>query len=92
MTRITHNADQKRYELFLDDALASIADYRLEGDKIVIFHTETSDQFRGRGLAAELVQWTLDDIRERDLTVVPDCWFVAEFIEANPEYRDLVAA
>ena len=92
MTRITHNADQNRYELFLDDALASIAEYRLDGEKVVIFHTETSGQFRGRGLAAELVQWTLNDVRERGLTVVPDCWFVADFIKAHPEYRDLVAA
>ncbi len=92
MTRITHNADQNRYELFLNDALASVAEYRLDGEKVVIFHTETSHQFRGRGIAAELVQWTLNDIRERGLTVVPDCWFVADFINAHPEYRDLVAA
>ena len=24
--------------------------------------------------------------------VVPRCWYVAEFIDANPEYRDLLAA
>ncbi len=76
----------------MDGSLASIADYRMEGDSVVIFHTETSDEFRGRGLAAELVQWTLDDVRKQGLKVVPDCWFVADYIEAHPEYRDLVAA
>jgi uncharacterized protein len=92
MTRITHNADQNRYELFVDGSLASIAEYRMEGDRVVIFHTETGHEFRGRGLAAELVDWALKDIRDKGQTVVPQCWFVADYIEAHPEYRDLVAA
>lgn len=92
MTRIAHNEDSKRYELFVGDTLASLADYRVEGDRVVIFHTETRDEFRGKGLAAKLVQWALDDIRARGQTVEPACWFVADFIEDHPEYRDLVAA
>ncbi len=92
MTRITHNTEQSRYELFADDTLASVADYRIEGDRVVIFHTETADEFRGRGLAAELVEWALNDVRDRGLSVVPQCWFVADFIDDHPEYKDLVAA
>lgn len=92
MARITHNPDRHRYELFVDDALASFAEYRLDGDSVVIFHTETAGAFRGRGLAAELVEWALNDVREKGQTVVPQCWFVADFIQDHPEYRDLVAA
>jgi predicted GNAT family acetyltransferase len=92
MTRITHNADQNRYELFVGEVLASLADYRVDGNRVVIFHTETRNDFRGKGLAAELVQWALDDIRASGQTVEPACWFVADFIQAHPEYRDLVAA
>ncbi len=92
MTTIGHNAAQNRYELFAGDRLASLADYRVEDDRVVLFHTETHDEFRGRGLAAQLVRWALDDIRAQGRTVVPTCWFVADFIDDNPEYRDLVAA
>jgi predicted GNAT family acetyltransferase len=92
MARINHNGDSKRYELFVGETLASLADYRIESDRVVIFHTETLDEFRGRGLAAELVRWALDDIRSRGMTVEPACWFVADFIEDHPEYQDLVAA
>ena len=92
MNRICHNADEKRYELFVDDKLASIAEYRLAGDRIVFSHTETATEYRGRGLAAELVEWALNDVRKQGLTVVPRCWFVAEFLDDHPEYRDLVAA
>jgi hypothetical protein len=33
----------------------------------------------------------LDSIRADGKTVVPRCWFVAEFIDLHPEYADLVA-
>ena len=92
MTKIGHNVDHKRYELFVGETLASLADYHVEGKRVVIFHTETRDDFRGQGLAAKLVQWALDDIRSRGMTVEPACWFVADFIDDHPEYRDLLAA
>jgi predicted GNAT family acetyltransferase len=39
-----------------------------------------------------LAETALDDARERGLKVAPRCWFVAAYIEKNPEYADLVAA
>lgn len=89
--RITHNAALNRYELHVGDALASIADYRPSGDRLVFSHTETHHEFRGQGLAAKLVAWALDDVRARGLSVFPTCWFVADFIDDHPEYRDLLA-
>jgi predicted GNAT family acetyltransferase len=47
---------------------------------------------RGRGLGSELVRAALDDVRRRGATVVPTCWYVAEFIDAHPEYGDLLAS
>lgn len=85
------NDEANRYELYVSGELASLADYRRTGRTLEMHHTETRDMFRGRGLAAELVRQALDDVREQKLRVVPSCWFVADFIEANPEYRDLVA-
>lgn len=89
--RTVKNERAARYELWVDGELASLADYRRDDRKVVMHHTETRDQFRGRGLAAEVVRFALEDVREHDLKVVPSCWFVADFIEANPEYTDLVA-
>jgi hypothetical protein len=47
---------------------------------------------RNRGLGAELVRGALDDVRRNGRTVVPQCWFVAQFIDEHPEYADLLAA
>ena len=89
--RVVRNDDANRYELYTEGQLASIVDYRRSGDTLDLHHTETRHGFRGRGLAAELVRGVLDDVRELKLTIVPSCWFVADFIEANPEYAELLA-
>ena len=90
MNRIVHNADASRYELYVDDTLASIAEYRRVGSRLIFDHTETDRAFRGRGLAAELVEWAMNDVRERRLSVVPRCWFVRQFLDEHPEYREIV--
>ena len=90
-TDIRHNEPASRYELWLDDELASVADYRSVGDRMVFHHTETAVRFRGRGLAAQLVERALQGARAAGRTVVPVCSFVARFIDERPEYHLLVA-
>ena len=51
----------------------------------------TIPEFRGHGIAAEVVRFALDDTRERELKIVPSCWYVEKFIGDNPEYKDLLA-
>ena len=89
---ITYHEDAKRFELRVDSVLASIADYRVLGNRVTMPHTVTAPEYRGLGFAAEVVRAALDDARARGLQVVPTCWFVAEFIDSNPEYQDLTAA
>ena len=90
--RMVHNVRHHRYELFVGGDLASFVDYSPSGDAVVFDHTETISRFRGLGLAARVVAFALDDVRRAGLSVVPACWFVADFIDANPGYRDLVPA
>jgi uncharacterized protein len=89
--RIQHNEAERRYELFVGDDLVSIADYRLSDGVFVFDHTETAMVHRGKGLADELVRFALDDVRANGRRIVPLCWFVADFVNEHPEYRDLIA-
>ena len=88
---VRNNAERSRYELAVDGDLAGIADYSLLGDRVVMAHTEIERRRRGQGLGAILVRHALDDLRSSGRTVVPSCWYVAQFIDEHPEYGDLVA-
>lgn len=91
-TEVRNNADQSRYELLIGAEVVGVADYHRDGDTLVFPHTHVKASLRGQGLGARLVQGALDDARAHGHRVVPRCWYVAEFIDANPEYRDLLAA
>jgi predicted GNAT family acetyltransferase len=59
---------------------------------MVIFHTEVPRELRGKGIGEKLVRGVLDEVRRRNLKVVPLCWFVREFVQRNPEYSDVVTS
>ena len=88
---VRNNEAAGRYELLVDGELAGIADYVVRGDVVVFPHTEIDPSRRGQGLGAVLVQGALDDVRPTGKKIVPSCWYVAQFIDENPSYRDLVA-
>jgi predicted GNAT family acetyltransferase len=88
---VRHDPEHHRYEYVVDGTPVAVAEYRIEDERLVMHHTYTDPAHRGQGIAGRLVAGALDDVRARGLRVVPTCWFVAEFVGANPGYADLVA-
>ena len=78
-----------KYELLIDATVAGHASYKRVGDTLVLPHTVVEPEFRGRGLSKPLIQYALDDARAQGLKVEPLCSAVRDFIDHNPEYRDL---
>ena len=91
-TEVRKNDAAGRYELFVDGVLAGVADYTERGDVLEFPHTEIDPQRRGQGLGAVLVQGALDDVRPTGRKVVPSCWYVAQWIDENPSYREMLAS
>ena len=90
-TEIVDRPEAGRFELVVDGEVAGVAEYHARGDVVVVPHTEIAVARRGQGLGAVLVAGVLDELRRRGALVVPQCWYVAEFIGAHPAYADLVA-
>jgi len=87
---IDFNAAEQRYEIHVDGILAGFSKVR-EDDEIATFtHTEVFDRFEGQGLASELVNGALDDVRVRGKKVVATCVYVARFVDKHPDYADLL--
>jgi predicted GNAT family acetyltransferase len=59
---------------------------------VVFTHTFIAPRFRGHGVGNLLVRGALDDVRAKGLTLTNFCDFVGGFIDAHPEYADLLDA
>jgi predicted GNAT family acetyltransferase len=79
-----------RYEYLVDGHRLGVAEFRTTSAGLMMHHTEVDPARRGQGIGAALVRGALDDVRARGLRVVPTCWYVAQFIDEHPAYRDLL--
>ena len=89
---VTDNPAASRYELYVGSELAGIVAYQLRKHDTVIslLHTEVEPAFQGAHLATHLARFTLDNARERGLSVLPFCPYISSWIKKHPEYADLV--
>ncbi|MET8085598.1 GNAT family N-acetyltransferase [Micromonospora sp. NPDC005197] len=90
-TLVEDNPAKNRFEILVDDALAGFTAYLPRGEVLVFTHTEVDSGFQGKGVGSTLIRGALDQVRARGGRVVPQCPFVAAFIDKHPEYADLVA-
>lgn len=90
MPEVHDNAERHRYELAVDGGRA-IAAYERIGDVLVFTHTEVPPELEGHGIGSALVAGALADARARGLQIVPQCPFVAAYVERHSEWQDLLA-
>ncbi|PWR07081.1 GNAT family N-acetyltransferase [Micromonospora acroterricola] len=88
---VEDNPAKHRFEILVDDALAGFTAYLARGEVLVFTHTEVDPAFQNMGVGGALIRGTLDEVRARGGRVVPQCPFVAAYIDKHPEYADLVA-
>ncbi len=86
--RVRDNKALSRFELDAEGGLA-FANYCLTPAAVIITHTETPRNLRGRGIASELVEGALHLIRADGLKVIAGCGFVVDYLQKHPEYADL---
>ena len=79
----------RRYEMD-EQGLTSWADYRRDGQRLIVDHVETPPALRGSGSAGRLMTALAADARAKSLTIVPLCSYAAAWLDRSEEFRDLV--
>jgi uncharacterized protein len=84
--RFTHEPDASRYTLHRGDDLVSVLDYRDDGRSVALTRAYTVPTFRGHGYAGEVVDRAVAELeRSGGRTVIPVCWYVADWFAAHPD-------
>ena len=90
---VEDNIQSRTYDVLVDGEVAGSIVYEQAGDRRLVFtHTIVEPRFRGRGVGNVLVRGALDDVRAKGVTLTNFCDFVADYIDAHPEYADLLDA
>ena len=87
---VRHDAAQQRYELLVDGQSLGAAEYSEQGERMVFTHTEVDPSLSGQGLGSVLAEGALEDARRRSKRVVPQCEFIARYIERHEQRQDLL--
>ena len=87
---ITHNEQAQRFETTIDGHIGYIS-YQKRADALVYDHTIVPPALGGKGVGSALVKHALNYARDHDKKVVPQCSFVASYINNHPDYQDLVS-
>jgi hypothetical protein len=87
---VRNSEESQLYDALVDGAVAGTISYQLAGQRVIMTHTFVEPEFRGRGIATELVRGALEDVRARGRTVSALCGFVVDYLAVHPEYQDLV--
>lgn len=64
--------------------------YAEEKETLELYSTFTPPKLRGKGLAAIVVKAGFDYAKEKNLKVIPACWYVREFAEKYKEYEEML--
>ena len=73
-----------QFALSMDDATAKLV-YELDGDRLLLLHTEVPEAFRGHGAGGRLVEAALARARTDHLSIVPWCPYARRWLKDHPE-------
>ena len=85
---------ESRGSFYIEDNGQKIAEmtYSKAGtDRIIIDHTEVSDEYRGQKLGEKMVLKAVEHAREKKISIVPLCPFArAVFQRRHDEFEDVL--
>ncbi len=59
-------------------------------DRIIIDHTEVSDELRGTGAGKQMVEKAVTFAREKKIAIIPLCPFAKSVFDKNESLRDVL--
>lgn len=87
---VKDNKEKNRFEAEIEGHPAFV-EYSVQPGVLVLEHTEVDKALAGKGVGSELVESVLLEIELRGLKVVPECPFIAKYIEKHPEWKSILA-
>src|SRR6476660_8378827 len=89
---IQHRKTENRGLFFVEqdgNILAEMTYSMANPHKMIIKHTEVSDELRGQSVGLQLVRTAVEYARTHDIKIVPLCPFANSIFKKKPEFEDV---
>ncbi|MCR4600241.1 MAG: N-acetyltransferase [Clostridia bacterium] len=54
-------------------------------------HTEVDREYEGQGIAARMAEMLVEEARNHEVKIRPECSYIVRFLESDPKYADVTA-
>ena len=88
MNEIINDKQGSRFVLDVDGLEVYVL-YAEDKETIDLYSTYTPPQLRGQGLAEKVVLAAFEYAKEKNLKVIPSCWYVRKFLDKHIEYQNI---
>lgn len=88
--KITRNSKKNQFEA-VKDGQTAVAQYELQGAQMTVTHIVVPSAIEGQGVASALCKFAIETARAENLTIVPQCPFMAVYFKRHPENNDVLA-
>ncbi|HEU6442492.1 MAG TPA: GNAT family N-acetyltransferase [Microvirga sp.] len=86
---VVDHPEARRFELPLGDDIAA-AYYRVQGDTVVLTHTEVPQRYSGQGIGTRLAEAVFQEIGRSGRKAIAKCPFMSRFATRHPKYAKLL--
>jgi uncharacterized protein len=81
---VVDNDAHHQLEIVQGDICAALR-YRVDGDRLVMEHTEVPEAWGGQGVGGRLVLAAITKAAREDLELVSECPFATKWMEGHPD-------
>lgn len=78
------------YEALIDGQVVGTLAYETTGGRILLTHSYVDHDRRHQGIASALARYALEDLSGGPAKVGIYCGFVADYVQAHPEFNNVV--
>jgi predicted GNAT family acetyltransferase len=87
---VRKDENSRLYEALIDGRVVGNLAYETTGGRVSLTHSYVDEDQRHRGVASALARFALEDLSRSQTRAGVFCGFVAEYVEAHPEWNDAV--
>jgi hypothetical protein len=90
---IKHKESGSKGKFYMEDEIGITSELRYstpEKSVLIIDHTETRIEFKGKGFASRLVKRSVEFARENNFKIVPGCSYAKAHFDSHKEYEDVL--